>query len=276
MKITLHENITAYLQDKNIIPNYPASGHGVICEVEDEVLAYLYYSLNPYHPSALYLRFAVPDKDVNAGKLVEMYEKLKTTLPLSDVILEVHRNHGLYEKLINTYGFTEFRKTYEPEVEISEMINHFNDGEVKVTSAVGKFELTEELLDFSRKVYESAHDLNPLREMTLTEWEDLVTDDLDHEHSIVLHDENDAVTAYILIYENDETSVDVGYCYFKDPDSKQSLISNFKDTLLNLQENDYEYINLEVDTTDEYAYEFFNDFVADTEPALVSYISRQR
>ena len=276
MKIILHENITAYLQEKNIMPNYLSSGHGVTCEGEDEILAYLYYSLNPYHPSAPYLLFAVLNQSVDAETIVEMYEKLKSTLPLSDLILEIHRNHNLYEKLITTYDFEEFRKTYEGEVEISEMVSHFNADSSEGNNGESVFEVTESLLDLSRKVYESVHDTIPLRGMTLAEWADLITDDLDLENSIVIHDEDEAITAYMLIYEDEDNSKDVGYIYYSDSEAKRRLTSAFRQTLDKLQEDSYEFINLEVDTTDEYAYGFFNKFVDDEAPVLVSYIRRQK
>ncbi|CAM4161054.1 hypothetical protein [Lacicoccus alkaliphilus] len=275
MEITLHKDIAAHLQDKNMIPNYPASGHGVICEAEDEILSYLYYSLNPYHPSTLYLRFAVLDKSIKPETVVDMYEKLKSTLPLSDIILEVHCRHGLYEKLIDEHGFEKFRETYELEVDITEMFSHFDGDEAGGEVTEKNFEMTGELLDISKKVYESVHQLIPLREMSLAGWEGLITDELDFKNSIVIYDETGKITAYMLMYENDEASVDVGYCYYADTEAKQSLISTFKDTLLHLLEKDFEQINLEVDTTDGYAYEFFKSIVADEQPVLVSYISRQ-
>lgn len=276
MEIILHENITAYLQEKNIIPNYLSSGYGVTCEAHDELLAYVYYSLNPYHPSAPYLRFAVLDDSVRPETIVEMYEKLKTTLPMSDTILEIHRRHDLYEKLINTYDFKEFRKTYEAEAVISDMISHFNAGNSEKNHEGKGLEVTENLSDLSRRVYESVHDTIPLRRMSLAEWKDLITDDLDFESSIVIYDEDEAITAYMLIYEGEDTSKDFGYCYYSDSEAKERLSSAFRHTLDRLQENGYEYINLEVDTTDEYAYGFFNDFVKDEAPVLVSYIRRQK
>lgn len=276
MEILLHENITAYLQEKNIIPNYLSSGHGVTCEAHGELLAYVYYSLDPYHPSAPYLRFAVLDDSVQPETIVEMYEKLKSTLPMSDVILEIHRHHDLYEKLITTYEFKEFRRTYEAEVEISEMISHFNAGSPEGSHGGSSFEMTEGLSDLSRKVYASVHDTIPLREMSLAEWRDLITDDLDLESSIVINDEDGTITAYMLIYEGEDTSKDFGYCYYADSEAKQRLVSAFRQTLNNLQENGYEYLNLEVDTTDEYAYGFFDEFVKDEAPVLVSYIRRQK
>lgn len=276
MKIILHENINAYLQEKNIMPNHLSSGHGVTCEGEDEILAYLYYSLTPHHPSAPYLRFAVLDQSVDAEAILEMYEKLKSTLPLSDLILEIHRNHNLYEKLITTYDFEEFRKTYEGEVEISEMVSHFNADSSEGNNGESVFEVSESLLDLFRKVYESVHDIIPLRGMTLAEWKELITDDLNFENSIVIYDEDEAVTAYMLIYENDEAAVDVGYVYYSGSEVKRRLTSAFRQTLDKLQEDGYEFINLEVDTTDEYAYGLFNAFVKGEAPVLVSYISRQK
>ncbi len=274
MEITLHENITAYLQEKNLITNYPASGHGVICEAEDEILAYLYYSLDPYHPSAPYLRSAVLDESVDAGTIVEMFEKLKTTLPLSDLVLEVHRNHDLYKKLIDEYGFEKFRMTYEPEADVEDMIDYYHDTDE--TSAGREFEMTEELLTLSKKVYESSHDVIPLRGMSLAEWNDLITDDLDIENSITVYNDKEEISAYMLIYGEDEDSKDIGYLYFENPEAKQILTSEFKNRLNSLKGNGVETINLEVDTTDEYTYEFFEDFVEDETPVLVSYIRRQK
>ncbi|WP_281182379.1 hypothetical protein [Lacicoccus qingdaonensis] len=41
MNISLHENITGYLQDNNILQNYPSSAYGVVYESENGIAAYL-------------------------------------------------------------------------------------------------------------------------------------------------------------------------------------------------------------------------------------------
>ena len=71
MIINLQENITAHLQEKNIIQNYPSSKYGVVCEAENDIAAYLYYSINHYHPSAIYLRFAILDKEIGRASCRE-------------------------------------------------------------------------------------------------------------------------------------------------------------------------------------------------------------
>lgn len=275
MNITLHENITGYLQDNNILQNYPSSAYGVVYESENAIAAYLYYSKNLYHPNAIYLHFAILDKDIDSEILIKMYDKFKSALPRSNEILQIQRNFEFYERLINENGFTEFRKTYEPEVDIQQLIKRFlnEDSEGKHTS--GKFKMTDALLKITEQVYRSIHEMNPLKRMDLSEWKDIITDDLDFEHSIIIYDRNDEIIAYLMMYENEEPFKDVGYCYFKNQEAKNSLSSEFHDTLLELEKQNFTHLNLEVDNTDIYAYEFFHDFIEHDPPSLISYMKTE-
>lgn len=275
MKITLHENITGYLQDNNIIQNYPSSEHGVVCESENDIVAYLYYSKNLYHLNAIYLHFSILDKDIDSETLIKMYDKFKMVLPSSNIILQVHRNFDLYEDFIKTNEFSEFRKTYEPEIGIQKMISGFSNNNLDESHTVKNFKMTDGLQELSKKVYQSTHDINPLKDMDLAEWNDLITDDLDFEHSIVICDKQDDIVAYLLMYENDDAYKDVSYCYFKDQAAKNSLSAEFYNILIKLEESEITHLNLEVDSTDKYSYEFFHNFIEDEIPSLISYIKQK-
>lgn len=272
MKINLHENITAYLQEQNIIQNYPSSEYGVVCESEHDIAAYLYYSKNQYHPDALYLRFAIFDRDLESDTLIKMYDKFKKVLPSSNIILQVHRNFEMYESFISANDFVEFRKTYEPEVDIHNMVSRSNAVKNNGRNNDREFTLTEELLDEIKNVYEEAHKDNPVIDMGLSEWEDIIDDDLDMKNSIVIYDHPDEIAGFMLIYDSGETSKDVGDCYFRNHEGKQNLTAEFYNKLRSLQEEGYKQINLEVDSTDKYAYEFFHEVIKDEEPSLISFI----
>ena len=275
MIINLQENITTYLQEKNIIQNYPSSEYGVICESENEIAAYLYYSINHYHPSTIYLRFAILDKDIESETLIEMYDKFDTVLPSSNIIFQIHRNFDFYEHFINARDFVEFKKTYEPEVDIHSLLSGFSDNVFGEQYTSEKFKMTERLLETTKEVYQSTHEVNPLKNMDLSEWKGLLTDDLDFENSIVIHDQRDEIVAYTMIYENEDTSKDVGYCYFKDQNAKQALSAEFYKTLIHLQETNFTHLNLEVDSTDQYSFEFFNRIIEDKTPALITFIKKK-
>jgi len=274
MNLTLHENITGYLQANNIIQNYPSSEYGVVCETENNIAAYLYYSKNLYHSSAIYLHFAILDKDVDSETLIKMYDKFNEVLPSSNIILQVHRNFDLYEDFIKTNDFSEFRKTYEPEVGIQKMITRFSNNNFEEKHTNKNLSMTDGLQELSKQVYQSTHEINPLKNMDLSEWKDLITDDLDIEHSIVICDQQDDIVAYLMMYENEDAYKDAGYCYFKDQEAKNSLSSEFHNVLLKLEETRITHLNLEVDSTDTYSYELFRDFIEDETPSLVSYIKQ--
>lgn len=275
MNISLHENITGYLQDNNILQNYPSSAYGVVYESENGIAAYLYYSKNLYHPDAIYLHFAILDKDIDSEILIKMYDKFKSVLPRSNEILQIQRNFEFYERLINENGFTEFRKTYEPEIGIQKMISGFSNNNLDESHTVKNFKMTDGLQELSKKVYQSTHDINPLKDMDLAEWNDLITDDLDFEHSIVICDKQDDIVAYLLMYENDDAYKDVSYCYFKDQAAKNSLSAEFYNILIKLEESEITHLNLEVDSTDKYSYELFHNFIEDEIPSLISYIKQK-
>ncbi|WP_052256012.1 hypothetical protein [Salinicoccus sp. YB14-2] len=274
MKITLQENITGYLQEHNIIQNYPSSDYGVVCEAESNIVAYLYYSKNLYHPSAVYLHFAILDKGVESETLIKMYDKFNKVLPSSNIILQVHRNFDLYRGIIESNGFSEFRKTYELEMDIQKMIAGFSNNNLDEKYTIKNFNMTDGLQKITKLVYQSNHEINPLQDMELSEWKDLITDDLDFESSIVICDLQDDIVAYLMMYENEDAYKDVGYCYFKDQEAKNSLSAEFYNILLKLEEAQFTHINLEIDSTDKYLYELFRDFLEDETPSLVSYINQ--
>ncbi|SDL01637.1 hypothetical protein [Lacicoccus qingdaonensis] len=215
------------------------------------------------------------DKDIDSEILIKMYDKFKSVLPRSNEILQIHRNHEFYERLINDNGFTEFRKTYEPEVDIQQLIKRFLNEDFEGKHTSGKFKMTDALLKITEHVYRSIHEMNPLKRMDLSEWKDIITDDLDFEHSIIIYDRNDEIIAYLMMYENEEPFKDVGYCYFKNQEAKNSLSAEFHDTLLELKKQNFTHLNLEVDNTDIYPYEFFHDFIEHDPPSLISYMKTE-
>lgn len=100
------------------------------------------YRVNPFHPNSIYL--------ISENKKFNLYfEELKRKFPYHDYILNI----GDYEvNNYSDYGFIEFRRTYDLNIELNRLLNcFFENKENIVQRASTPFTLSNQLI---KKWYE--------------------------------------------------------------------------------------------------------------------------
>ncbi|UBH08308.1 hypothetical protein [Macrococcus armenti] len=200
---------------------------------------------NSYHPNAVYI-------DYRENTFSAYFKTIKEQFPDKIYIVRVDSGKP-YEELLKE-GFTECRKTYDIVLDKKCLFNSSEQGNND------SFILSEALVFKWYQIYRETHQINPVREYEPQIFENLLKRDLDTNHSIVLFNKYREITAYALIYFNNET-YEIGYVYFKNYKYKKRLEELLNNKIRNIFDLGKEYISIEVDDTDKYAYELFNDYI---------------
>lgn len=206
--------------------------------------------LNEIHPYAAYIN------KINSN-VKEQVLQVKSEYPNHHLILRAMNDDNIKDYL--NVGFIEFRRTYEQDIKIDDLIDFVST--YKCNNAMSKFSVGDALIEKSFEVYKETHKANPVKEMNLDEWETLLVQDLDYEHSIVLYDEMGKIEAFLIMYDATVHSKDIGYIYFSDAASKTRLYSALYIKLIQLKKKGITEVSVEVDNTDRYAYEFFESLI---------------
>lgn len=200
---------------------------------------------NEIHPFAVYINKT--DSNVQ-----NQLSKVERKYPHHHLILRTMNDDNIQDYI--DADFIEFRRTYEQDIVIDDLIDYLTQNMRHET--FNTFTLDEALIKKSYEVYKQTHKTNPVKDMPLNEWEALLTADLDYDHSIILKDKEN-ITAFLLIYNANDNTKDIGYIYYQDAECKEKLYDLFYTRLTKLKNVDIKEISLEVDNTDRYAYEFF-------------------
>lgn len=275
MKFLLHNNMNDAIQRYNLnLPVLP-NQVGIICEEENTLIGYLYYTINHFHPHSIYLHFNFLIENPDVDILNKMFSKLKVKVSNYNYIFNSENHFSFYKSFINNNGFIEMRKTYEPEISTDNLIFHYNYIDSHDGSVYPPFVLTDELVHKVQDIYRSTHVANPLGDINLQEWKTVITNDLDLENSIIIYSENKEITAYLFIFHGSENVKEIGWVYFKNEVAKKYLLKQFKFALCRLKKSGIKTIGLEVDNTDKYAYDLFSPFLNHAEPSLITYIKHK-
>lgn len=204
---------------------------------------------NDIHPKAVYIQSTI--------QIVQEYtSRVRSTYPDHHLILKVMNDFDVTDFI--HAGFTECRRTYEEAVGLGDLISLL--AQYKNNENLDDFVLNEALLKLSYEVYESTHKVNPVKKMTLNEWKTVIGRDLDFDHSILIRDDKENISAFLFMYHACDESKEIGYIYYRDDASKgrlsRAMYKQFSELIkLNIKE-----IHLEVDNTDRYSYDFFESF----------------
>lgn len=275
MKILLHNNINDAIQKYNLnFPTVPNQA-GITCEKNNILIGFLYYTNNYFHPYSIYLHFKFLIKNPGVDLLNEMFNLLKMKVPNFNYILNLEPHYPFYIDFINDNNFMEIRKTYEPEVSIDQLICHYKYINSHSISINSPFVITDKLVYKVQDTYRSTHVVNPLGKISMQEWKTVIKKNLDIENSVVIYDENNEITAYMLIFHETESIKEIGWVYYRDKAAKTHLLKQFNFTLYRLKNSGIKTIGLEVDNTDTYAYDLFSPFVDHKDPSLITYMKHK-
>ncbi|MCK1977464.1 hypothetical protein LNK15_10395 [Jeotgalicoccus huakuii] len=271
VNITMHDNIKDLDLDQNLNGICPSTGMVVSCKINDKLIALLTYTKNNFHPHSIILHFTF-FRDFNDSEIMNtMFNKLKAKLPTSNYILKLETQSRIYNKFISNNNFAEIRKTYKPDISITTIINYFKSYDSQHNYHPSKLTLNNNLLTKVFDVYKNTHRVNPLGNIDLNTWRNTVSKDLDFNHSIVIYNERNKITAFLLIFDYLEDKKEVGWIYFENDSMKTQLLNQFVSMLYRLQESGITSLCFEIDTTDLYSYELFSPFLINEAPSLITY-----
>lgn len=267
----MHDNIKVLELDQNLNEIPPSTGMVVSCKINDKLIALLTYTKNNFHPNSIILHFTF-FRDFNDSEIMNtMFKKLKAKVPTSNYILKLETQNRIYNEFISNNNFDEMRKTYEPDISITTIINYFKSYDSQHNYHPSKLILNNNLLTKVFDVYKSTHRVNPVGNIDQNKWRNTVSKDLDFNHSIAVHNKRNEITAFLLIFDYLEDKKEVGWVYFKNNAMKTQLLNQFVSMLYRLQESGITSLCFEIDTTDLYSYELFSPFLINEAPNLITY-----
>lgn len=229
----------------------------------EEVLGIITLWQNKLHIHSLYLDISIKSRD----RVFEL---------ISILIDFVRRRFSMYtymqystyslEKIDNLkkLGFINYRNTYEPRVELSNVEFQKNEVEAirKRYEVINMINIDKssyrELLSLAKSTYEASHMNNPPKDIELEVWDKYVKEDLIEEGSFVLIRDNEVV-AFALMHHGNNDEFELGW-----RGSKENIKETMK--LLAYLQVEYalsqgkSYLNCEIDTTDIYAWELIEVF----------------
>ena len=249
----LHEDVIAMLQPIEWRIERGRYRELFIEENEQQVMGVGVSWSNSMHPTAKYVNVS------SIGEGEELLQSLlKEVKPFNKVVSYCNESNNASIQLLEKYGFHLFRKTYEVSYFITDILNKLSniDQEIETTPLVeiqkDKF-LTEQLFRLLKKCYEETHLHNEASDLSWQEWRDMLYKDNPHLNFSKVVVQEGQVCGYIFIHPKSETECEIGWV---GKSIEFPLVYVLKKQLLELQAAGYTMVGFEIDTTDQFAYEF--------------------
>src|SRR5699024_3674331 len=275
MKIEVHDDINDIRLESDLKLTCRSTGLIISCKVNSTLIAILSYTKNYFHPYSLELHFKFFESVNDSQILNFMFNKLKSELANSNFILKLESDDTIYNEFILNNNFREIRKTYEPELSITTMLEYYKCSTSHPHYNKQSFTMTNNLVVKVYEVYKSTHRANPVGNIGMEEWKNIISKDLDLNHSIVIYSCTNEVIAYLFIFDYSKDKKDVGWIYFKNETAKNLLLDRFINILYQLQETGISSLCFEIDNTDPYSSELFAPFLNDISPSVISYMNSE-
>lgn len=221
------------------------------------------------HPYRDYIGIYVEPDYRKKGIGSDLYSKLSSTSRTNKFQAAVYSTDKAAIRFLHKTGFKLARKSYE------EKLPHikFEDKEGIVQYTVLDTYKNTELMKLQLQNYKDTHSkINPLNEkITLPEWVNIITTDLNKEYSFVSINDN-SIEAYILCYEGDrEDEIEIGYIGGKEENNLENYLPFYKACLSKLFD-DFDSVWIEADNVDPYAFAVLNLFDYDKTESFDTYI----
>lgn len=225
----------------------------VIAEVEGHTIKSVsirWRNLN--HPLAQYIHFTSNASEEMLSSMINIQK------PYDRIIFSCWENEIEKIKLLQTFPFELFRKTYMEKVKINTLLKKMHVTAAHETVLSLKQVLTQRLLEeqlfkLLKHSYEQTHLHNPAQREDWRTWkEKLLADnpDLEMSHIVI---ENNYVTAYIFVHRINDVHYEIGWV---GQQGNVSLLPILKKQLLALQNKGVQSVEFEIDTTDYNAWQF--------------------
>ena len=231
----------------------------IIAVRDDQLVGAVLTWRNSYHPHCIYFRtithVSFPRKLITKYLLDNLKKVRHKNFPL---ITSFWEESDSYLQLYVTYGFKVIRKTFMPILKIEEVTHFSGSAEhfvLKTVEEIKDDEATvEDLVRLVKRNYESSHKVNPVADLSLEHWKDLIfSEDLVSEGSY-LYVQKNQVIAYAFLHETDEDNLlEIGWIGARESTQKEKTISLVSRQFDFARKQGFEYITGEFDTTDEYS-----------------------
>ncbi|SHF99044.1 hypothetical protein [Ornithinibacillus halophilus] len=247
--------------------------------IDDKLVGILASWKSSFHPYCTYFRILgnplYNSLNIEEQLLSKVKELKPEDFPLQTSAWETSNN------LINIYtnnGFKEIRRTYLPTLEVSNLgeynLNIRNNYQIKTLEEVLSDEMfMEELTLLVKRIYEQTHLVNPVADINLDKWQELILDDVVQNGSYIYVDENENnIMAYAFLHESDKSdSLDLGWVGAIDKEHKQLIPQLVLNQIEYANKHNFHFIMGEFDTTDEYAMEVLNHFPFAPSPTWITF-----
>jgi GNAT superfamily N-acetyltransferase len=170
-------------------------------------------------------------------------------------------------------GFEIARKCYTPQLKNNIALKRTDKYIDYLSLDELAFSQNEEVFKLQLENYRKFHQkINPLSEtLSFNRWKEMISKDLDAEHSYVLVKEG-AVEAYIFCYESeDEHSIEMGYVGGKDIRKRAEYLDFYREALNQLF-TEFNNIEIEADNVDPFAFALLNEFKYDKSESWDTYV----
>lgn len=231
----------------------------------DEVVGAGFNWKSAYHPSCHYFRILIEPSasaaDVASELLLALEETIDDDLPLQTSIWETN---VLLAEFYKQNGFQLIRKTYMPELQISDISRWpqsdrciTGGNSVSLVDIAQDHQLVLELCTLVKKNYEQTHTDNQIANLNLMRWKELIfAEDIIMEGSLLLLDSKEKIVAYSLLHQSDkEERLELGWCGSVNTQWKKSLPFLIQEQIHFASKHGYKTLLGEFDTTSPYAME---------------------
>lgn len=241
-----------------------------IALLDEKPVGFFSILINNFHPNSLYFNMIV-DKEYRRNKIgTNMYEYIKSLSSgfsyLQSSFYETSLSGSCF---LEELGFKLYRSTYEPQIDTSrieidkqrmeEYINK-EDLEILSLSDMKSDNELKEVFELAKGCYTQSHLDNPVKEINVEMWGNIVKEDFIAQGSFVLKKEK-KVIAFALMHENDELGMDLGWRGVAE--EYDSMRHESIKLLTNLQigyakESRKRILYLEIDSTDKWSLEMMS------------------
>ncbi|MFD3268649.1 GNAT family N-acetyltransferase [Paenibacillus dendritiformis] len=247
----------------------------------DEVLGFCSIWRNEFHPMALYFTLAVQPSWERRGIGGRLLEQVACRKPA-----HLHLQTSLWDmsiagrSFLSKQGFQEIRRTYETSFDVASApgLDRWDDSLARDGAAMIPYnrlgaDERQAMALLSRQCYANTHTVNPLGEIDVTRWGELIESDLMAEGSFAVM-KNHEVIAYALMHPREAGAAELGWrgvCAGEREHTRRWIVELTKRQVRYAQQLGLERLYAEIDTTDVWALPMLYFFPFEPVPAWVTY-----
>ncbi|WP_208560702.1 hypothetical protein [Marinilactibacillus kalidii] len=273
------ENFTDYLS--SVFNHLPKTDYNKILEATfgSTILAIAVSWSNPFHPYAEYLRIYIDPLVTDPEEcFIQLLKKLERSVASGPdrFVYTLMSDQTDTIKILESLDYKLIRKTFEPTLTLEHCLDQFPvspyEDVLSYKEVFANKQLKRELLGLLKRNYEATHVVNPVVDMTLQEWADLLIGEKpDFDLSLVALTAG-TITAYVTVFRSQSVAEVAWLGTNRENDTTFFILKRlFKTQLRLFARNQLTTIETEIDTTDPFARSLFSIEVNKASPHLLAY-----